>query len=239
MVDLNPVTVLGGGGVSGQGLLHSFMTGLGWLLAGIILIAAAGFGFWWWWTKKQFNKTTTDFEIVGEFYEPSVRDTAKLVKLGKTGFVVLYLRKSKVYRIASGGKIGKNAYYFFIGRDGYPYNSMLSSNIYAIDNEKGLIPIVTANPTMKAQFTALQKQLDDLHTEKKSWMDKYGVYLFLGGIALIIMIGSYLSYKELSSFSNQMGSLVESLKVLTSNMNQVAVNLGNNAGGANGLVPVR
>ena len=71
-------------------------------------------------------------------------------------------------------RVGKSDYYFFIMPDGYWYNAMLGSNMYTIDKQNGLIPIVTTNPTMRTQYTALEKQMDSLHQSKGKFWEKYG-----------------------------------------------------------------
>jgi len=204
--------------------LKGILSGLGVIIIALILLGGFAVWYWWYWNRKQFNKVTTDFEIVGDSYTPERRDRAKLVRLGKGGFQLLYLQKAKVYRIVFGGKIGKNAYYFFIGKDGYPYNCTLSSEITA----DGKIPIKTTNALMRAQYTALEKLVEDLYKAKSSFWEKYGNWVMTIAFVLIIGVLAWLIYREMNSFWGQANTildhLAEMMKQIKEMQNAVPVN---------------
>lgn len=148
---------------------------IGWVVLGILVIGA---GFWVYMiyrNKKQFSKIITGFDVVNGFWQPSIRDRAKVVKIGSGGFEILYLQKSKTWKIAYGGRVGRDTYYFFIMPDGYWYNGMLYANVNSISEKGGLIPVVTTNPLMRGQYASLEKQIDSLVGDKKGFWDKYGV----------------------------------------------------------------
>lgn len=213
MVNLSPTQLTGSISLSG------IMNGIGWLIAGVLVVAAIAACIWWYYNKRIFSKIVTRFEVIGDRYDPTLRDTAKIVKIGKGGFEVLYWRKAKVYRIAFGERIGRNTYYFFVAADGYEYNGVLGKNI-TID---GRIPIITANPAMRAQYTSLEKQIDALHGEKVGFWDKYGNWVITVGFVLIIGIFSYLFYKEWAQTVGQMPGLIKSLADLTDKINRLLV----------------
>lgn len=223
-------------GVVGYLKGFAWLSILGWAFAAILLIGAVGYVLYMWRDKKLFNKKITVFEIVGGYYCPGLRDTAKTVKLGKGGFEVLYLKKSKTWKIAWGGRVGKDTYYFFVGKDGYWYNGMLSGDVNSIDKEGGLTPIVTTNPLMRAQYTALEKQIDSLHSEKKSFMEKYGQWIAALMFVLIAGFMLYLSYKEYASAMSSMSGLVDKIGMLMDRANQMLANTAGSAG-AGGLIP--
>jgi len=203
----------------------NIMNIIGWAIA-ILLIG--GFCIWYFGfflrDKKMFNKKITAFEIVGINFVPVIRDTAKSVKLGSGGFEVLYLRKLKTWKLAYGGRVGKNDYYFFIMPDGYWYNGMMSANIKAINKDGGLIPIVTTNPTMRSQYTALEKQIDVLHGDKKSFMEKYGVWIL--GISFVLIAGvmMWLMFKEFSTGMSSFKGVTQSLADLVDKINVMQTN---------------
>lgn len=211
----NPINTVAPGGINVAGILNS----AGWLVAGIIVLAAIGIGFWLWYNKKIFAKTVTRFEVIGNRYEPTLRDNAKIVKLGHGGFEVLYWKKAKVYRIAFGERIGKNTYYFFVAPDGYEYNGVLGNQI----TTDGKIPVITANPAMRAQYTALEKQINDLHDQKQGFWDKYGNWVLSVGFVLIIGIFAWLIYKEWAASIGQLPGILEKLSQLTDNINKLLV----------------
>lgn len=209
---------------------------LGWVLFAVLIIG----GGWWvsgfYKNKKVFSKVITAFEIVAGEWHPCIRDVAKVVKIGKGGFEILYLKKLKTHKIAYGGRVGKNTYYFFIMPDGYWYNGSLMANMNTIDKNGGLIPITTTNPLMRGQYTALEKQIDSLHGDKKSFWDKYGTFVMSIAFILISGVLLWLMFKEyhqalgqLANYHEQMGKILDKLANLAGN---IQVNQ------PSGLVPV-
>lgn len=206
---------------------------LGWIFFGIIVIAGCWYAYIVWHNKKIFNKKITVFDIVGINFVPAIRDVAKAVKIGSGGFEILYLKKLKIYRIAYGGRVGKDTYYFFILPDGYWYNGMLSANMNMIDKQGGLIPVVTTNPTMRSQYTSLEKQIDALHSAKVGFMEKYGAWVM--GISFVLVAGVmlWLNYQQ---FVKAMGAMTG----LTDKLTQVAANVCGGGGvPSGGLVTVK
>jgi hypothetical protein len=197
-------------GVSGGGILRV----LGWIFFIIIIVAACWYGYTVYRNKKIFNKKITVFDIVGINFVPAMRDVAKVVKIGSGGFEILYLKKLKIYRIAYGGKVGKDTYYFFILPDGYWYNGMLSAHMNTIDKNGGLIPVVTTNPTMRSQYTSLEKQIDALHSNKQSVWDKYGSWILSIGFVVISGVMLWLSYKEYAASMASLSGLVDKIGLL-------------------------
>lgn len=200
---------------------------IGWIFFFVIIIAGGFVGYIQWKNKKIFNKKITVFEIVGQYYEPVYRDFAKTVKLGKGGFEILFLKKLKVYRIGYGGRVGKRDYYFFIGRDGYWYNGMLSAKEIYSD---GLVPIVTTNPTMRGQYTALEKQIDALHGEKVSFLEKYGQWIAAIAFVLIAGVVMWLILKEYNTLASSLGGITDKIGQLVDKFN---------GAGSTGLTNVR
>ena len=223
--------------------IMSYFTGLqflnliGWLVFGFLIIGGGFYVFIIYRNKRVFNKKITAFTIVGENFIPDIRDLAKIIRLGKGGFEILYLKKLKTWKLAYGGRVGKDTYYFFIMPDGYWYNGMLSSKIFEIDKLKGLIPIITTNPSMRAQYTALEKQIDKLHEEKKSFMDKYGVVVFSIGFLVIAGVFLWLNYKQFVIATSNLATAIERASELMESISRIAGNV-QGAEGAGGLVPV-
>ena len=217
-----------------------WMSVLGWIVFFAILIGGGFFAYIAWNNKKIFNKKVTAFEIVGINYVPSIRDAAKVVKLGSGGFEILYLQKQKIFRISYGGRVGKSDYYFFINHDGYWYNGMLSANIYAIDKLGGLIPIVTTNPNMRAQYTSLEKQIDSMHAEKKTFMDKYGMWVVGGGFFLGLGIVAWLIFQQVAPILSQIGVIQDKLATVVDKIAQLLTRAGEATvapAASSGLVP--
>ncbi len=221
-----------------QKLMGAF-TGVNWMtiLGWIIFAALCLGGGWWIWNyyknKKIFNKRITAFEIVSGQWKPCIRDVAKIVKIGKGGFEILYLKKMKTWKIAYGGRIGMNDYYFFIMPDGYWYNGTMMANINKIDENGGLIPVTTTNPLMRGQYTALEKQIDNLHADKISFWEKHGSFVMSIAFILIAGVLLWLMFKEwrtalgqLSGYHEQLGVILDKLASLASNIQGTQVTTG-------------
>jgi hypothetical protein len=224
------------GAFSGTGT--SIVNVVGWIFFILLLI---GGGFWFYIyskDRKVFTKRITAFDRVGIYWEPVFRDVAKTVKIGKGGFEILFLKKAKTWKLAYGGRVGRNDYYFFIMPDGYWYNGMMCADVNKMDDKGGLVPIVTTNPLMRAQYTALEKQVDSLHGEKTNFWDKYGSWVL--GVAFVLIAGVmlWLNYKEYAHAMDTLGSVVGNLDQILGKLSNLAGNIQGTSSGGSGLVPV-
>lgn len=213
----------------------NYMQVIGWIIFIILVIAGGFYAYIIWKNKKIFKKKITAFDIVGVNFVPAARDLAKAVKIGSGGFEILYLKKLKVYKIAYGGRVGTDTYYFFILSDGYWYNGMLSANIMAIDKNGGLVQVMTTNPTMRSQYTSLEKQIDILHSNKISVWEKYGSWILAIGFVLVAGIMLFLNYREYVNAMNSLGGLVSNIGEL---IDRVAAMQGG-TGTPTGLIPIK
>ncbi len=184
-----------------------------------LIIFSALFVYYYYKNKKLYNKRITVFEMIGGYWYPTIRDTARIVKIGKGGYEVLYLKNLKVYRVAYGGRILKNDYYFFVMPDGYWYNGMLKGGINYLDENKGLVPVTTANPLMRGQYVALEKQIETLHGDTKSFLEKYGTFIFSIVFLLIAGVFLWLMFKE---FSTGMKEITTAVKEMSQNTKVMA-----------------
>jgi len=213
---------------------------LGWFLFTILIIAGAIWAYKYYRDKKIYNKKITAFEIVSGEWKPCWRDYAKTVKLGRGGFEILLLKKLKAHKIAYGGRVGKDDYYFFIQPDGYWYNGTLLANINKIDESGGLIPIVTTNPLMRGQYTALEKQVDSLGGQKKDFWKEHGMAVMSIAFVLIAGIFLWLNYKEFVQAMGQLGGFIDKLDILIDKLNTLTGNIQTIPnGGGGGLVPIK
>lgn len=229
MVDLTATLHNVFGGITMSGTLKV----IGWLLFIIILICSCVGGYWWWYSRKQFNRIIVANVIVNGEWVTAHQDRAKTVKIGSGGYEVLYLRKLKVYKIAYASRIGGNKHEFYIMPDGYWYSGKRDANLHHINEKGGLIPIITTNPLMRAQYTALETHVEQLHGEKKSFMDKWGNWIFSIAWVLITGVMMWLIVREFTAISGQLSPLVEKVGTLVDRVNELlanTVNLNNNKG---------
>lgn len=211
---------------------------IGWFIFIILLVGAGFWIFMYWKNKKLFNKEIFVNEIVnGEFVETYV-DTAKSVKIGKGGFEILYLKKLKTWKIAYGGRTGRNRYDFYIMPDGYWYCGRKSANLYELDKKGGFIPIVITNPMMRGQYTSLEKQIDTLMQEKKNFWEQYGGWIMAIGFVVIAGTFLFLNYKQFSSAMSSMSGLTDKLGELVDKVVTMTGNVQTSTAGGSGLVAV-
>jgi len=208
---------------------------LGWLLAGLLLVGGGGWVLWYYMDKKKYNRVVKTHEIINGFFVHTYSDVAMPVRIGKGGFEIIYLKKLKTWKIAHGARTGRNEYNFYIMRDGYWYPGQVKADVYWIDKNNGLIPIVTTNPTMRSQYTSLEKQIDDLHGQKTNFWDKYGTWVLTIGFAVVLGVFVWLSFREIHQFLGSGSALADKMNQLAESMNRLAVNLNNNQ--PSGLVP--
>ncbi len=181
---------------------------IGLFFLAIAIVIGFGIGLYFFVKWLKFNKTITILEDVAgsDDLEPVGKDKAMTVKTGKGGLEVLFLKKRKVYRGAYGKRMGKRAYYFAIGPDGYWYNITLGSLSKGLDK-------VHINPTsvnMRYQNESLMEIIKDRYEAPNFW-EKYGVMITYMAFFMLVAIMFWLyfdSFKELSP------SLLESAKVL-------------------------
>lgn len=209
----------------------------GWIVGTILVVLVAGGLFLWWWNGKKFNKNISVFELVSGHYEPIYKDVATVVKLGKGGFEILYLKNLKTYRIAYGGRIGKSTYYFFIAPDGLWHNCLLGGEI-TVD---GRVAIITTNPNMRGGYTSLETDIHNLTGGKQNWWEKYGAWALTFGFLAIIGVFSWLILKEYSAGIGQLPTLIDKTAELIDKVNHLLVSVdAHNSGAtaASGLVKV-
>jgi hypothetical protein len=214
----------------------NFLNIVGWFVFAILLIGGAFYFMMYYRNRKIYSKKVTAFDQVGIYFEPAIRDLAKVVKLGSGGFEILYLKKLKTWKIAFGGRVGKNTYYFFIMPDGYWYNGMLSANVFKINELGGLIPIVTTNPSMRTQYTALEKQINDLHAKKQTFWDKYGQWVLALGFVLVAGLMLWLNYQQFVKATSMLSTAMDKAGQLLDTINKIS---SNTQASTSGLTPLK
>lgn len=219
--------------ITGTNLVNA----LGWVFSAILLISGVAWVFMYWKNSKLYSKKITAFILVGGTWQPNIRDTARVWKLGKGGFEILYLKKLKTWKIAYGGTVGANNYYFFVMPDGYWYNGVLFGGLSYIDEKGGMIPIKTTNPLMRGQYTSLETQIDSITGQGKNFWEKYGGWVMSVGFLLIAGFLLWLNYKQYVIATGNLGQVVTGLNQLIDKLNLLTSNI-QGAGSNSGLVPV-
>lgn len=169
-------------------VITSASTSILWLLLLVVIVGVVGVGLYAFFQWKVYNKTVVVFEnIAGKGYVVTFKDKARLVKFGKTGEEVLFLKKKKLYRTAYGRKMGNNQYWFAIGQDGLWYNFVLGD----LDAKKEMLDIEPVDRDVRMTYVAMGKLVDEKFKDKKSFMEEYGPYLINGIVVIMVIAGMW------------------------------------------------
>ena len=183
--------------------------------------------------KRTFNRKIVVFENIGGLgFQPSYKDTARVVKLGDGGEEILFLKKKKVFRTAYGRKMGQNTYWFAIGQDGYWYNVVLGD----VDTKMGLLDIEPIDRDMRYMNTAIRKNIVERY-RKISFMERYGAVMISGIFLLIMLVGLYFLMDKLGTISKELAGAVKVGAELQATSQQIISSMDNLCTGGAGVLP--
>lgn len=174
----------------------------------VFLLICFGVGLYFFMRHLKFNKHVTIWEDVEghDDLEPVGKDKAMLIKVGRGGTELLYLKKRKVYRGSYGKRIGAKQYFFVIGKDGYWYNSTLGS----LDSAMKKIAIKPTNVNMRYQNESLQELIKDRY-EKPSFWAQYGQIIVN---LIFFMLVAVMFWMYFSSFKEVAPTLIQASEAL-------------------------
>ena len=184
--------------------------------------------------SRLYNKKIIVFEnISGQGFQPTFKDTARLVSIGDGGEELLFLRKKKVYRTAYGRKMGKNTYWFSVGQDGYWYNCILGD----LDAKMGMLDIEPIDRDMRYMHVAVRKNIQERYRKIK-FMEKYGTIVFNGIFLIIMLVGLGFLLNQMTENAQVINEgLKTSMLIMESNANVLA-SLDNICTGVSGIKPI-
>lgn len=158
--------------------------------AWIALIAAVGFllimGIVVFLFLLTYKKKIILFEnIAGQGYQPILKTRARIVKLGVGGEELLKTLKGGHFVSAYGRKMGRDTFWYCKGQDGYWYNIVIGD----LDSKRAMLDIEPIDRDVRMFHVALDR-LSHQTYGKTSFMEKYGVHMFLF-LFLILLVGSF------------------------------------------------
>jgi len=229
-----PISLLGfNTGISMPNFSNSGFGGIVTIVLAIVLITIiAGLGIWWWYMNRIYNRKIIIFEnIAGQGYQPTGKDTARLIKIGDGGEELLFLRGRKVYRTAYGRKMGKNTYWFAVGQDGYWYNTLLGD----LDTKMGMLDIEPIDRDMRYMHVAIRKNIQERY-RKLSVGERYAPVIISIGLLLVFFIGNWFMITKTGDLINQAAKLIEAAKPIAESMQQVAAHMDTLCSGGAGVI---
>ena len=189
-------------GKAGASFLSALSIGVWIFIITFLISIVAGAILWYIYNKKVYKKKIVVFENNGEGYVPTFRDVARVVKLGKGGEEVLYLKKKKVFRTAYGRQMGKDTYWFAVGPDGYWYNVILGD----LDAKMGMLDIEPIERDMRYAYVELNRSLRDEY-EKKNFMEKYGLITMTAIVMIIFLVGAFFLLHKIGTIAKQQSQM--------------------------------
>jgi len=202
------------------------------IAAAILFVIVAGVIVYFIINYFTYNKKIILFEnISGQGYQPVLKDTARLVKIGDGGEELLYLKKKKVYRTAYGKKMGKNTYWFAVGQDGYWYNILLGD----LDAKMGMLDIEPIDRDMRYMHVAIRKNIAERY-KKVGFMEKYGVIMFSGLFIVVMIVAMWLLLDQIGELIGQATQSVEASKSIIEPLSNLVSKLDSTCGGS-GISP--
>lgn len=194
-VNLPEIKIFGGAGNVNWSVI-TFVVALI-LIGGVILYLI--------YERRIFNKKVIIFEnISGQGFQPTIRDRARVIKIGDSGEELLFLKKKKLYRTAYGRKMGVNTYWFVKGQDGYDYNCVLGD----FDAKMGMLDIEPIDRDVRMLSVAVRKNIQDRY-RKQSIMDKYGGVIITGIFLIIVVVAILLYTKQMNKAMEQLAIAME------------------------------
>ncbi len=182
---------------------------------------------------RLYNKKIIVFEnISGQGFQPTIKDKARLVKIGDGGEELLFLKKGKVYRTAYGRKMGKNTYWFSIGQDGYWYNVILGD----LDAKMGMLDIEPIDRDMRLMHVAVRKNITERYRKIK-FMEKYGTIMFNGVFLIIMLIGLGFLLNQMTENAQVINEGLKTAKDVMNLNAQITASLDNICTGGSGITP--
>lgn len=183
---------------------------------------------WLIYQSRIYKKKIIVFEnISGQGYQRTIKDKARIVKIGDGGEELLYLRKLKVYRTAYGRKMGKNTYWFAIGQDGYWYNILLGD----LDAKMGMLDVEPIDRDMRMMHVAIRKNIQDRY-RKESFMQKYGTFVLHSMFLLIMIIAIWLLMSKAGDLIQESVPVANALKVAAEAMTKASATWDSVCGGS-------
>lgn len=186
--------------------------------------------------KRTYNKRIVIFEnISGRGYQPTLKTSARVIRLEKGGMEVLKTLGGAIYLDAYGRKMGNNTYWFAKGSDGYYYNIVLGD----LDTKMGMLDIEPIDRDVRMYHAGIDK-LREMTYNKKSWFEEHANQLILFGFLIVLILGIWFIVGKVGDATKALAATAEVNKAVLEALNNVlrsADNIKTSGGITGGLIP--
>jgi len=186
---------------------------------------------------RTFNRKVVVFEnISGQGYQPVLKTRARIIKLGAGGVEVLKTLAGGHYVSAYGRRMGRNAYWFAKGSDGYWYNIVLGD----LDTKMAMLDLEPVDRDVRMFHTAIDR-LSHATYDKRGFLEKYGPQMLLFIFLIVFILGMWFIIGKIGVATSALAQTAETnQKVLEALGGVLAKTDAINSGtiGGSGLIPV-
>lgn len=183
-----------GGAISQLGTAFegkSYFGAITWLFI-IVIFAIIGFIIGYMILRKRtFKYKIVIFEKINGQFEPTRKDRAREVKLGRGGHVALFLAKHKVYRARPKLQSGRKVYWYFIAEDG----EWINFNPGDFDKDRRSMGAHIVDADMRYANEGLERSLRERYDKSNVWQ-QYGIYIVSVGFIVVVGIMTWLLFDK-------------------------------------------
>lgn len=213
--------------------LSGFTVYLAWIFGFLVLLIIAGIIIWRINVRKQYSEEIVIFENrAGMGWTVSAKDKARRIRLSLDGTETLFLKNKQIPLTAYGRKMGNNQYWFAIGQDGGYYNFVLGD----FDSKMGVLDIEPIDRDIKYVTVAMLKNAEKEYGDKKSFMDKWGTWIFSIIWLIIGIAGASYLISQMGGIANQLAAATDKLGIAIERIGTVVGHLDSMTNGGSGLV---
>ncbi len=156
---------------------------------------------------KTYNKRIVVFEnISGQGYHKTLTTRARAIKIGTSGEEVLKTLFGGNYLTAYGRKMDKNTYWFVKALDGLLYNAILGD----FDTKTAMLDIEPVDRDVRMTRVALDRLTYAMY-DKKSFLEKWGGWMAIFIVLVILFVGFYIIVGQISNANQQLAEASRTL----------------------------
>lgn len=188
--------ILEGTGVSLPSIQISGLLSNSWIYVfivgfiGLILISVIGIFLYF----TTYNTKLELYEnIAGQGYARTKTIRARKIRLSRDGVTVLRTFGGDIFS-AFGRKVARNTYAFAKGSDGYWYNFVHGD----LDAKFEILDIEPVDRDVRMFHVGVEKNATADYSEKKGFLEKYGIHMILVILVFGILIGFYVISGKIS-----------------------------------------
>lgn len=203
------------------------------LVVGLILILTfGGLIAWFFITKLLYNKKIVFFEKVGSYFEPVKKDSARILKWGKSGDSCFFTRKTKLFLPTPTLQMGRNVYWYAKRQDGEYINFKMRD----LDTLSKEMDIHFLDKEMRYARVSLHKNIEERFKKITFW-DKYGGFIAYTILIMVICFGMWLLLDKMNKISDSTAGTISASEKVIDKVNNVLTALDNICPKTSGAIP--